>query len=101
MQPYRRMTDFINEIFHGIEDKIVTMHVKDVTMWSAQPISIISRVDEAVPGTGMMDYATIRRRLDALENDVPVHVEHFPELETITGQQYIRHIGREIGVTIG
>ena len=98
---FLRMTDFINEIFDGIGDKIVTMHAKDATMWSAQPISIISRVDEAVPGTGMMDYATILRRLDALDNDVPVHVEHFPELETIAGQQHIRHVGREIGVTIG
>ena len=78
------------------------MHAKDATMWSAQPISIISRVDEAVPGTGMMDYATATPAVvDALDNDVPVHVEHFPELETIAGQQYIRHVGREIGVTIG
>ncbi len=100
-QMFLRMTDFVNEIFDEIGDKIVTMHAKDVTMWAAQPISIICRADEAVPGSGMMDYATILRRLDELDRDVPVHVEHFPEAETIAGQQYIRHVAREVGVRVG
>lgn len=97
---FYRMTAFINQIFDELGDKIAALHAKDITMWSADPISIINRVDEAVPGTGGMDYATILRRLDALEHDVTVHVEHFPYEGTIAGQQYIRHVAREVGVTV-
>ena len=98
---FLRMTEFANEIFDEVGDKIVALHAKDATMWSAKPISIICRVDEAVPGTGGIDYATILRRLDQLNHDVTVHVEHFPEAETVAGQQYIRQVARENGVNIG
>ena len=100
-QMFLRMTDFANEIFDEIGDKVVALHAKDATIHSASPISIICRVDEAVPGTGGIDYATILRRLDQLDHDVMIHVEHFPEAGTIAGQQYIRQVAREVGVTIG
>ena len=35
-----------------------------------------------------------------LNHDVTLYVEHFPYEDTITGQQYIRHVARDIGVTI-
>ena len=66
-------------------------------------------IDEAVPGakeaehryeSGVMDYAAILRRLDELNHDVTLYVEHFPYEDTITGQQYIRHVAREVDVTI-
>ena len=97
---FLEITAFVNELFDEVGDRVVALHAKDATLWSAEPISIICRVDEAVPGTGGMDYATILRRLNSLENDVTVNVEHFPEAETIAGQQYIRQVAREIGITV-
>ena len=99
-QMFFRTTELVNQIFDELGDKITALHAKDVTMWSARPISIISRVDETPPGKGGMDYATILRRLDELEHDVTVNVEHFSEPDTIAAQQYIRHVGREIGVIL-
>ena len=93
-------TELVNQIFDELGDKVTALHAKDVTMWSAQPISIISRVDETPPGRGGMDYATILRRLDELEHDVTVNVEHFAEADTIAAQQYIRQVAREIGVIL-
>lgn len=97
-------TELVNGIFDELGQWIVALHAKDVTMSSVkrnggQYLSVV-HLDEAVPGTGVMDYATILRRLDALDHDVTVYVEHFPEDQTIVGQQYIRYVARETGITL-
>ena len=103
-QMFYRTTELVNEIFDELGDHITALHAKDVTISAVkrngeQFLSVV-HLDEAVPGTGVMDYATILRRLDALPHDVTVHVEHFSEENTIVGQQYIRYVAREIGVTL-
>ena len=69
----------------------------------------VVHVDEAVPGakeadhryeSGVMDYATILQRLNELSHDVTLYVEHFGYEDTVAGQQYIRHVAREVSVTI-
>ena len=98
-----RTTELVNQIFDELSDKITALHAKDVTMSAVKPIGgplSVVHLDEAVPGTGGMDYATILRRLGELEHDVTVWVEHFAYEDTITGYQYIRHVAREIGVTL-
>lgn len=57
-------------------------------------------VDEVVPGTGILDYATVLRRLGELDQDVTIHVEHFQYEDTIAGQQYIRSVARDVGVEL-
>ncbi len=91
-------TDLVNKIFDELGDSIVALHAKDVILTGRG--KDIAHVDEAVPGTGAMDYATILRRLDALDRDVTLHVEHFPFPETVQGQQYIRHLARESGISL-
>jgi len=93
-----RTTELINKIFDELGDAIITLHAKDVMISGGG--KIVVHIDEAVPGAGFMDYATILRRLDALAHDVTVYVEHFPYPETVAGQQYIREVAREIGVNL-
>ena len=40
-------------------------------------------------------------RLDELDHDVTLWVEHFPYEHAIAGQQYLRHVAREAGITLG
>jgi sugar phosphate isomerase/epimerase len=95
---FYKTTELVNRAFDELGDFITAIHAKDVVMSGGG--KIVVHIDEAVPGEGMMDYATILRRLDALDHDVTVHVEHFSEENTIVGQQYIRYVAREIGVAL-
>lgn len=100
---FYRTTELVNQIFDELGDLIVAFHAKDATLSAVQRngshLSVV-HLDEAVPGTGSMDYTTILQRLDALDRDVPVWVEHFSEEETIVGQQYIRHVARETDIPV-
>jgi len=103
----------VNQIFDELGDKITALHAKDLSMSAVGQnengyLSMV-HMDEVVPGaretehrfdSGLMDYATILKRLDQLDHDVTVHVEHFAYDKTITGQQFIRHVARETGVSI-
>ncbi len=91
-------TDLVNKIFDDLGETIVALHAKDVVLTGKG--KDIAHVDEAVPGTGSMDYRTILERLDALNHDVTLHVEHFTFAETVQGQQYIRHIAGESDITL-
>ncbi len=93
-----RTGELVDEIFDNLGDYVVGLHAKDVTMSGGG--KIVAHLDEAVPGAGTMDYATILRRLDALDHDVTLFPEHFPFAETVQGQQYIRSVARKIGVTL-
>ena len=101
---YFKTTEVVNHIFDELGDYITALHAKDVTMSSVKRngkhLSVV-HLDESVPGYGTMDYETILRRLDGLNRDIPVWVEHFSEEETIVGQEYIKHIARKIGIPIG
>lgn len=100
VQPHMayRTTDLVNRIFDVLGPQIVGLHAKDVVLSGGG--KVVAHVDEAAPGEGLMDYHTILRRLDALEQDVTVHAEHFPYPQTIQGQQYIRSVARSIGVQV-
>jgi sugar phosphate isomerase/epimerase len=89
----------INDIFDELGSHIIALHAKDVVMGGAG--KDVVHVDEAIPGTGTMDYATLLKRMDALPHDITLHAEHFPYAETLQGQQYIRGVARNIGVTLG
>lgn len=95
--------DLINRIFDELADHIVAVHAKDLALSAVQRngkhLSVV-HVDEAVPGTGTLDYHTLLRRLDALDHNVSVHVEHFDQPDTIAGQEYIRYVARELGITL-
>lgn len=110
---FYRTTELVNQIFDEMGDKIAALHAKDLAMSAVNRnqsgyLSVVN-LEESVPGakrtdhffeSGVMDYGTILRRLSALDHDVTLYVEHFGYEDTIAGQQYIRHVAREVGVTI-
>lgn len=101
---FYRTSELVNQVFDELGHVIVAFHAKDVTMSGVKrnggPYLSVVHLDEAVPGTGSMDYATILRRLHRLDHDVTVQVEHFPPTETVVGQQYIRYVARKAGVPV-
>ena len=98
-----RTTELMNEIFDKLGEVIVAFHAKDAVLSAVQRngahLSVV-HLDEAVPGTGVMDYETILQRLDGLDHEVTVHVEHFSEEETVVGQQYIRYVAKNLGIAL-
>ncbi len=98
-------TALVNEVFDELGGDIVALHAKDVTISGGSGVSAakgmgVIHVDEAVPGTGFMDFDAIVRRLDALDHDVTVHVEHFGYEDTLAGQLHIRRVAEKAGVAV-
>lgn len=102
-QRFYQNGDMILELFDALGDAIVAVHAKDMTMSGVKSqgefLSVVN-VQEAVPGTGQLDYPQLIRSLSKLNHTVTIHVEHFPFARTVTGQQFIRHIARTCNVTI-
>ena len=94
-----RTTELVNSVFDRLGDRIVGLHAKDVTMSGGG--NTIVHVDEVVPGTGLMDLATVLRRLDGLGRDVTLQVEHLGHDDTLTGVRHIRKLARDAGITLG
>lgn len=105
---YYNTTDLVNRAFDVLGPHIASMHAKDVKIAGggigggarAEKGNPIVHIDEAVPGTGTMDYETIIKRLGELPQDITIHVEHFDYEDTIVGQQYVRAVARKVGVQI-
>ena len=105
---YYRTTDLVNHAFDELGEHIASVHAKDVKISGggigggakAEKGNPIVHIDEAVPGTGVMDYETIMRRLGELPQEITMHVEHFEYEDTIVGQQYIRSVARRVGVEV-
>ena len=90
-------TELVNEIFDNLGQSIVALHAKDVIISGGSGVEAakgmgVIHVDEAVPGTGFMDFHTIVKRLGMLDHDVTVNVEHFDYKDTLDGQSYIREV---------
>ena len=100
---FYRTAELIDGALDALGEHIAAVHAKDVTMSCLDrdgPFLSVVHLDEAVPGTGAMDYETLLTRLDGLECDVTIHVEHFSPENTVVGQQYIRYVARRAGVAL-
>ena len=98
---YFQTTGFLNQLFDELGDSVTAVHAKDAVMldWAVTPI--VTHIDEAVPGTGVMDYATFLKRTAELRKDITFHVEHFTYEDTVSAQQYIRYIARNNNIELG
>ncbi len=67
-------TPMVNELFDVLGEHCATVHVKDYALEDR----FIVHIDEAIPGTGMMDLDTVLRRTAALGPDSYAIVEHLP-----------------------
>ena len=98
-------TALVDEVFDELGGDIAALHAKDVIISGGSGVSAakglgVIHVDEAVPGTGFMDFDAIVRRLDMLDHDVTVHVEHFEYEDTLEGQEHIRRTAESAGVAL-
>jgi sugar phosphate isomerase/epimerase len=89
----------LREGFALLAPYVVSAHAKDIVM-KGGPGRISFHMDEVPPGEGMLDYRAYLRELDALGRDVPLILEHFDKPEFDRGRDYIRKVGREIGVNV-
>jgi sugar phosphate isomerase/epimerase len=82
---------FLQECFAKLGPYIKSCHAKDILLRDTLTVHL----DEMRPGLGQLDYRTYLRELAALENDVPVMVEHLPdENEYQLAVDYIRSVAR-------
>lgn len=80
------------DFFDHLGDSICSVHAKDTFL---QPDHLTMHIDEAIPGDGLFDFATLLRCCAKL-NDVPVLAEHLrtkEEYEKSTG--YLKKVAKE------
>jgi sugar phosphate isomerase/epimerase len=87
----------INEMFDVVGEYIATVHVKDYYLEDR----FVVHISETVIGTGMMDFATIFRRLNEIKPDGYVVIEHLPVgLIPLAKRNLTRKI-QELGYPLG
>ncbi len=105
LEHYYDTAPFLNHAFDTLGRDIVSIHAKDTALSGLerndQGLLTVCRLNEAVPGKGNLDYATLLRRADALDHDVVLHVEHLSKLDDkVVAFHNIRHVAREQGITV-
>ena len=108
-------TDFLNATFDLLGDCIIAAHAKDVDI---QTRHWVLQLDEVPIGTGHLDYETFLRRVDQLEGEIILTIEHFrdvavsgstvspnfayldSELENARARVYIEEVAARIGAAI-
>ena len=71
------MDQVINEAFDKLGPDIVSCHIKDLHM---QPKTTLA-IDEVPIGTGEMDLKLYMERIQMLDPETPVLIEHMDRLE--------------------
>jgi len=69
---YTFNTEFLDSIFDKLGPHIKSAHAKDVIMND----TFVTHISETIPGGGTLDYATYLARMNALEGDIPLMLEH-------------------------
>lgn len=90
-------TPMINELFDVVGPYIATVHVKDFYLEDRFTV----HVSETVIGTGMMDFATIFRRLHEIKPDGYVVIEHLPVNLIPLAKRNLTQRIQELGYPLG
>lgn len=89
-----------SEVDHFVDllgPRIVSVHVKDIVLGN----QLTTHLDECIPGTGGFDIAHLLERLDGLEPDLPVLLEHLKtEAEYDQAAAHVRSVAERVGVTL-
>ena len=88
----------INEWFDKLGSRIRCCHAKDIRL--ADKLTV--HLDECRPGTGLVDYETYIRRVDALaDRNVCMMLEHMTEeADYIEATKFIKGVAARIGVAL-
>lgn len=87
----------IREFCQKLGPHIKSCHAKDISLAG----KLTLHLDEVRPGLGALDYRTFVLKLDRLDPDTPLMVEHLATEEEYTkAADYIRSVATGVGVTI-
>jgi sugar phosphate isomerase/epimerase len=88
-------TQLIHEVFDKLGPMILSAHAKDLRWIPAPSIHF----EECVIGEGNIDFATYMKRLLALEQDVPLMIEHMKSAEEYDScKRKLFDIGKSAGI---
>ncbi|MGJ3243320.1 MAG: sugar phosphate isomerase/epimerase family protein [Opitutales bacterium] len=86
---------FIDRCFDLLGDKIVSAHAKDIRLSGELTVHL----SECAPGEGWLDYPQYLRRLNALDRDVPLMIEHLKTADEYdAAEAHIRQIADGLGI---
>ncbi len=86
----------IHECFTKLSPWIKSCHAKDLKWGPGYQVNI----QETIPGTGVIDYATYLRDLSQFAADAPLMLEHLQTAEEYTqGREYIQGVARSLGLS--
>ena len=88
---------FLEDCFAKLGPYIKGCHAKDIIIRSHLTVHL----DEVRPGLGTLDYRTLLRCMDRLDDpNVPFMLEHLPDAEYAPAAAYVREIAAAEGVTL-
>ena len=86
----------IQECFTKLGPLIKSCHAKDLKWGPGYQVNL----EETIPGTGVIDYATYLRCLSQFAADSPLMLEHLQTAEEYTqGREYIQGVARSVGIS--
>lgn len=93
---YFHTEKFLNYMFDVLEDCIVGIHVKDVSLEDR----LIIHLNETYSGNGNLDFETFLRRSDQLDKnrDLTFLIEHTEESLIPEAKGYVEKIARKVGI---
>ncbi|AGN02468.1 xylose isomerase domain-containing protein [Salinarchaeum sp. Harcht-Bsk1] len=92
-----RNADFVERFVDELGEEISTVHLKDVVLRD----ELTTHVDEVRPGAGTLDYHALLSALDALDDDLPLLLEHLDDPEEYErAANYVREVAADVGVDL-
>jgi sugar phosphate isomerase/epimerase len=95
-QRYFSNGNLIREFVKKLGPAIKSCHAKDIMLREQLTVHL----DEAVPGTGNLDYPALLHALDSLGPDLPLMLEHLPAEQYPAAAANIRKIAQKEGVAL-
>jgi sugar phosphate isomerase/epimerase len=99
LDTYFENSRVIRECFDLLGDAIRIVHAKDTLLIES---AFTYHMSEAVPGDGILDYGTLLRCMDTLQDaETPLVIEHLARYSDIErARDYIRDVGTVAGVSV-
>jgi sugar phosphate isomerase/epimerase len=91
---YYDTTSLIKKCFELLGPWIISAHAKDLTI----RYQLSFHLDEVILGTGNLDYRTYVKMLDG--RGIPILLEHLEHPQYPQARDYIKGVGRDVGVDI-
>jgi sugar phosphate isomerase/epimerase len=94
---YFQNGELIREFVRRLGDRIRCCHAKDIRLGEQLTVHL----DEVRPGAGALDYHTIVTKLEALDPEMPLLIEHLAtDAECLQAANHIRSVCQDAGVEL-